>query len=120
MSKKEKKITKKKLASLARSLRKKQLSDWSKAVRDRDGNKCVVCGRTEHLNAHHLIPKERFEEFSLEIDNGITVCPTCHKFGAYSFHRHPLWSVAFLQKNRPDQFNWVMSKIPLDINHPEA
>ena len=23
-------------------------------VKDRDGNKCVICGSTENLNAHHI------------------------------------------------------------------
>ena len=51
------------------------LRDWSKKVRDRDGFKCQVCGRTDITHAHHILCKERYPEFKLEIDNGVTLCP---------------------------------------------
>ena len=113
-SKKTKKITRKKLASMARTAKRKALADWSISVRNRDGNKCTICGRTEFIDAHHLIPKERFKEYMFEIMNGISLCKKHHKFADYSFHRHPFWSVIWLKNNRPDQFNWVVDRIPLD------
>jgi 5-methylcytosine-specific restriction endonuclease McrA len=113
--KKPKKITQKKLKSMARTAKRKALAEWSLKVRERDGMKCAVCGKTEYLNAHHLIPKERFPQHQLEVINGITVCPLCHKYGSFSFHRHPLWSSNWLAQNRPEQYVWVMETIRVDL-----
>ena len=55
-----------------------KLSDWSKAVRARDG-KCVKCGKLEDLHAHHIRPKATHPELILVLDNGMTLCYTCHK-----------------------------------------
>jgi 5-methylcytosine-specific restriction endonuclease McrA len=113
--KKPKKITKAKLKSLARTAKRKALSEWSKAVRDRDGNKCAVCGKTEHLNAHHLIPKERFCQYQFEISNGIAICSFCHKFSGFSAHRHPIWFAYWLQQNRPEQYRIAIDRIIHDL-----
>ena len=58
---------------------------WSKAIRDRDNNSCQDCGITKvRLHAHHIVPIKECINSNLEfdIDNGITLCPMCHK------HRH--------------------------------
>jgi 5-methylcytosine-specific restriction endonuclease McrA len=117
MAKKKKpiKLTKAKIKKMARTAKRKQLVQWSKDVRERDGYKCAVCGKTEYLNAHHLIPKERFPQHQFDVKNGITLCPSCHKYGSYSFHRHPLWSVDWLKNNRPEQYDYVMQKTQEDI-----
>lgn len=55
---------------------------WSKAVRERDGNACQDCGtKSGRLHAHHLIDLRDCINSSLEFDieNGITLCPKCHK-----------------------------------------
>ena len=114
-AKKPKKITKAKLRSMARTANRKALAEWSKEVRNRDGNKCVVCGKTEYIQAHHLIPKERFPQYKFIIDNGLSLCPTCHKYGNFSFHRHPIWSVLWLEKNKLEQYNFVVSLIETDL-----
>jgi hypothetical protein len=108
-SKKPKKITKAKLAKMARTSKRKALQAWSKDVRV--GGKCEICGRTEFLDAHHLIPKERFPELQLCRENGICLCKLHHKFGKFSFHRHPLWSTIWLQKNKPEQFKWILEHL---------
>ena len=55
------------------------LEKWAKAVKERDGFKCCVCGSTEKLNAHHIKYKAEHPENSLKIENGITLCRTCHR-----------------------------------------
>lgn len=55
-----------------------KLAQWSKDVRDRDG-KCLNCGATEGLHAHHIKPKSRYPELILDFDNGKTLCYVCHK-----------------------------------------
>lgn len=53
-------------------------SQWSRDVRARDG-KCLECGRTEDLHAHHIKPKSSHPELILELSNGKTLCYGCHK-----------------------------------------
>jgi 5-methylcytosine-specific restriction endonuclease McrA len=108
---KKKKLTKKKLASLARTAKRKALGQWSLDVRARDNHQCCVCGSSNDLNSHHLIPKERFPQFQYDLANGIAVCPNCHKFGSYSAHRHPIWFSEWLRANRPDQFAYVTDRL---------
>ncbi len=85
---------------------KKQLKEWSLAVRERDKWRCILCG-TKHprLNAHHLLSREIYPQYKLEIMCGISLCPmNCHRRRAH-------WDgVAFgiwLMKNRPEQWKWV-------------
>lgn len=55
--------------------------EWRRAVYQRDGFKCRVCGSAESntLRAHHIKPREDFPELLLELTNGLTVCNNCHK-----------------------------------------
>lgn len=53
-------------------------SQWSKTVREMDGNKCAFCGSTERVEAHHIIPQFVSEELSTELENGISLCKKCH------------------------------------------
>jgi len=43
----------------------------------RDGYKCKVCGSTEHITAHHIVPRILGGPDTL--DNLITLCEDCHK-----------------------------------------
>lgn len=52
---------------------------WSDEVKRRDGNKCVLCGATEGLQAHHIKPVVLYPEHKNDPDNGITLCGACHK-----------------------------------------
>ncbi len=52
--------------------------EWSRAVRNRDGNKCQKCGSLEKLHAHHIIPWRKNEVLRFELTNGITYCNSCH------------------------------------------
>lgn len=54
------------------------IRQWSKEIRDRDG-KCLECGRTEDLHAHHIKPRSTHPELSFELSNGKTLCYGCHK-----------------------------------------
>lgn len=54
------------------------LKQWADAVKARDG-KCLKCGTTEDLHAHHVLPKSTHPELSLDPDNGMTLCYRCHK-----------------------------------------
>lgn len=55
------------------------VAKWAVAVKERDGYKCRVCGSSERLNAHHIKYKAKVPEKATEIDNGITLCRSCHR-----------------------------------------
>ncbi len=91
--------------------RRTRLVKWSVEVRVCDGNKCAVCGQTKFIQAHHLLPKERYPEYQFEPYNGVSLCPSHHKWGKLSAHRNPLWFAWWLCENRQGQYNWAMERI---------
>lgn len=81
------------------------LKNWRNAVLKRDGNKCVICGGY-FPSCHHIIPKQ-FKEFKYDVNNGICLCYNHHKVGKLSPHQNALWWYIWLQKNRPEQFEYL-------------
>lgn len=67
---KKKKISRKKLVKALDTL-------WSLVVRTRDG-RCVKCGKTTDLQAHHYIIGRRSLATRFLPDNGVTLCQGCH------------------------------------------
>ena len=104
-------IRKKRRTSKRKTSNKSLLRSWSKNVRSRDGFKCQVCGRTDITHAHHILCKERYPEFKLETDNGITLCPYHHKFGKLSAHRNQLWFSEWLKENFIDLWKLAMQRL---------
>jgi hypothetical protein len=51
---------------------------WRKAVLERDEYKCVKCGSTNKLHAHHILHWAVCPEARITIDNGLTLCHGCH------------------------------------------
>jgi hypothetical protein len=89
---------------------------WANAVKDRDGRKCVICGDTERLNAHHIIVRENHET-KLDVMNGLSLCPTHHFFNRQiSAHNNPVGLFLWLEKNRPAQFYYIRSKMEILLN----
>lgn len=94
------------------SLRTKLLN-WSKEVRNRDGNKCFLCGSTERLNAHHILPKKMWSKEKLDPRVGITLCCRCHSFGKFSVHRGA-GDVLLMEKlrlERPEQWRYILELV---------
>lgn len=60
------------------------LARWARAVKDRDGWRCVWCGSDDRVNAHHVRPKRLYADGTLDIDNGVTLCHRCH----YTAHKN--------------------------------
>ena len=107
--KKPERMTKAKLRKLERRERRKALIAWSLGVRA--GGECEVCKATEHLNAHHLLDRVRYPMHRTNPLNGICLCPRHHKFGAYSFHRNPIWSVIWLRINVYERYAWCKAHV---------
>lgn len=95
---------------MARTAKRKGLSDWSKEVRDRDKS-CIVCNRDDRLNSHHILAKENYHELMFETQNGVALCPFHHRFGKYSAHKNPIWFSKFLQDHRPNQYKWAIENM---------
>ena len=51
---------------------------WRKAVLDRDGYRCVWCGSDKQLEVDHIKSMALYPELRLAIDNGRTLCKSCH------------------------------------------
>lgn len=61
---------------------------WVKAVKDRDGWRCVECGSTEGLHAHHVKSWRYHPDLRYEVSNGKTLCEPCHEAAhGYKFPR---------------------------------
>jgi 5-methylcytosine-specific restriction endonuclease McrA len=62
------------------------------AVRRRDGNACVVCGATENLSVHHVVPARLGGRD--ELSNLVTVCVLHHRQADAQLRRREAASLA--------------------------
>lgn len=53
-------------------------NDFREAVFSRDGYKCVVCGASGKLDAHHLIERRLWDNGGYYIENGVSLCGDHH------------------------------------------
>lgn len=57
-----------------------EMTLWTKAIFERDNYTCQICGeKGGRLNADHIKPYALFPELRWDIDNGRTLCESCHK-----------------------------------------
>ncbi len=58
-----------------------EYQEWRQYIFELDNNKCVYCGE-KATAAHHILPQKTHPELSLDPENGIAVCKSCHyKYG---------------------------------------
>ncbi|MBT2722856.1 HNH endonuclease [Bacillus sp. ISL-46] len=77
---------------------------WRTSVYERDLYTCKCCGdgKGGNLVAHHKNGWDKFSDRRLDVDNGITLCKTCHK----EFH-----SIYSYGGNTEEQFNtWLLNR----------
>lgn len=59
-------------------------ADWALRVKQRDGFKCLLCGATENLTAHHWYVCDHHAHAARYcVDNGATLCYACHIRGIH-------------------------------------
>jgi HNH endonuclease len=86
---------------------------WTEAIKKRDGYRCVECGSTERINAHHIMSKALGGENELE--NGKTLCWHCH-MEAHKLDRH-LWKHPGPKKGPPKpKLSALRISIPIDVH----
>lgn len=51
---------------------------FRESIIERDGFKCKKCGRTDHLEVHHIKQFATCPDLRLEPTNAITLCHDCH------------------------------------------
>lgn len=82
------------LRRLQRALRNNRSVDychklWSRVIRGRDDDSCVVCGSLDRVEAHHIVRKTFFPGLRFETGNGITLCAKCHRTAHRGFNGRP-------------------------------
>jgi hypothetical protein len=106
---KQKKITKKELARIAKLEKKKMWEEVRQSIIIRD-NGCAICHSYSGMNVHHLLPRE-IEELFFNKLNLLCLCYHHHKFGSpindISAHKNALPFVIWLARNRPEQFEFL-------------
>jgi hypothetical protein len=58
---------------------------WSATIKSRD-RQCVVCGKRDGLNAHHIFSRSKTAT-RFDLDNGITFCKGHHYFGIHKWNQ---------------------------------
>ena len=79
---------------------------WANLVRERDGNKCFMCGATQRLNSHHMITI-KWLPTAFDPLCGIALCEKCHTVSLKSAHISPWFLEKKLATERPDQYRWI-------------
>lgn len=90
----------KRLTRKVRSIRKGLMDEWARKVKERAGNKCEYCGKTENLNSHHIFSRSN-QSTRYELINGICLCSGCHVLSSkFSAHKTPAEFIEFLKEYR--------------------
>ena len=72
---------------------------WSDVIKLLAKEKCEYCGKTEHLNSHHIFSRSNLA-VRWDVDNGICLCVGHHIFGNFSAHKAPIDFIEWLKDKR--------------------
>lgn len=109
---KKSKLQKKKDNSNSTYWHKKAMAEWSRIIRT--NKHCEKCDSTTKLNAHHIQSKT-IKGTRFKLENGICLCPKCHKFGNTSAHKSIIFA-EWLRNNKPTQYKWVIENYEIEEN----
>jgi 5-methylcytosine-specific restriction endonuclease McrA len=108
-----KKITKKEEKRLEKKRKNKLWKEVRQKVLERDNHECLICQSNFKLNVHHILEKEfiMFRDLQFDERNLITVCPKCHKYGQFSFHKTPIYALEVFKKKYPANYKFLLNQI---------
>jgi hypothetical protein len=92
-----------------RILKRKCHTLWSLVVRKRAGDKCEICGATDHLHAHHIEDSKLCRSLRYDIRNGLCACARDHKFGKNAAHKSFITMYEHMTSNRKDDIFYLRS-----------
>lgn len=73
---------------------------WSEVVKLRDKNRCTYCGRKDRLNSHHIFSRSK-KSTRYSLDNGITLCASCHTLSSgFSAHKTPAEFIEWVKEKK--------------------
>jgi len=116
-----KKKRKKQVNKESKSYQKKELkklksrchSLWSRMVRDLAGNRCVFCGDTKYIHAHHIEDSRLCPSLRYDIRNGLSCCASHHKFSSEAkgrgdaVHKSFIFIYDYMTENRPEDIVYL-------------
>ena len=79
-------------------------AQFRRRVLERDGWRCVRCGKASRLEAHHIVPVEAGGD-AADPDNGECLCIGCHLAHHGNQQRHlvdPAWAALVSRRCRAD------------------
>ncbi len=56
----------------------RRLLEWAKAVKERSGHRCEVCGSKQAVEAHHIVSR-RYKATRYDVTNGVALCQKHHQ-----------------------------------------
>ena len=56
-----------------------EYNEWRLAVYSRDEYRCRTCGSKKDIIAHHILPFKDYPLVRFSVENGMTLCRSCHK-----------------------------------------
>ena len=83
----------------------KMWRSFKKAVKRRNGNKCVKCGSFENLECHHIQNYAEYPNLRLDLNNSVPMCGT-HPSGAPGCHEifHIIYGYSGNGRNQLKEF----------------
>ena len=61
----------------------RKIGKWANAVKAKENYTCQICATEKttpmSIHAHHVIPKEYFQDDAYNVSNGICLCAGCHQ-----------------------------------------
>lgn len=64
--------------------------------------KCIVCGKTQGLQTHHVVGRKNLQ-VRWYPDNLACLCALCHRWGTKSAHQDPIWFTEWYRQHIGDE-----------------
>lgn len=122
----QKQKTKKQLLKKQKQLEKKdlklKLEKWKESIIIRDAVICQKCGKflgiiknNTNKHVHHIISLQavmrKYPELLEDVNNGILLCPWCHKFASDSPHQGALEFILFFKNKFPIRYEYLIERL---------